>query len=95
MSQFTKFLTTSAIVATAFIVANPLTAQAIPQKSRGACVARTAEEFGVSVFNVVIESVGPVSAESGATTLLMKKKKREKLPNVGLTPSITRYHLLS
>ncbi len=43
MSKFTKLLTTSAIAAIAFIVANPLTAQAIPQKSRGACVARTVE----------------------------------------------------
>src|SRR5579883_1150194 len=73
--QFKPVVGSAAIAAIALTVTHPLIAQAIPQKSRNACVQRTAEEMGVSVSDVRITNVGPVSAESGATTLLLENRK--------------------
>lgn len=72
--QFKTVLSSSAIAAIACVVASPLVAEAIPQRSRAACIRSTAEEMGVSVGNITITDVGPTSAESGAVTVKMQNR---------------------
>lgn len=72
--QFKTVLSRGAIAAIALIVASPLVAEAIPQRSRAACIRSTAEELGVPVSNIMITDVGPVSAESGAVTVKMQNR---------------------
>ncbi|XGV97875.1 MAG: hypothetical protein ACAF41_02870 [Leptolyngbya sp. BL-A-14] len=71
----------AAIAAIALIVTYPLVAEAIPQRSRTACIQRTAEELGAPTSDVRITNVGPVSAESGATTLLLENRKTGETAN--------------
>ncbi|MDX2229780.1 MAG: hypothetical protein NW220_09095 [Leptolyngbyaceae cyanobacterium bins.349] len=72
--QFKSVLRNGAIAAIAVVVASPLVAEAIPQRSRTACIQRTAEELGVPVGNIRITNVGPVSAESGAVTVNLENR---------------------
>lgn len=72
--QFKTVLNSGAIAAIALMVAYPLVAEAIPQRSRTACIRSTAEEMGVSTSNIRITDVGPVSAESGAVTVKMQDR---------------------
>ncbi|MBE9226030.1 hypothetical protein IQ264_11400 [Phormidium sp. LEGE 05292] len=75
MKTLKTILGSAAIAAIALIVTHPLVAEAIPQRARNACIRSTAEEMGVPVGNIVITNVGPVSAESGAATLMMENNK--------------------
>jgi hypothetical protein len=72
--EFKTVLKSGTIAAIALIVAAPLVAEAIPQRSRTACIRSTAEELGVSTSNIMITDVGPVSAESGAVTVKMQNR---------------------
>ncbi|MGI0487681.1 hypothetical protein ACN4EK_19740 [Pantanalinema rosaneae CENA516] len=51
--QLKSVLSTGVIAAIALIVAVPLVAQAIPQRSRNACIRSTAEEMGVATSNII------------------------------------------
>lgn len=73
--QFKTVLSSGAIAAIALIVSYPLSAQAIPQRSRSACIRSTAAAMGAGILDVAITSVGRVSAESGAVTVMMQNKK--------------------
>ncbi len=73
--QFKPVLRSGAISVIALIVSHPLIAEAIPQRSRGACIRSTASELDVRISDVAIISVGPVSAESDAVTVMMQNKK--------------------
>lgn len=72
--QFKTVLSSGAIAAIVLLAAYPLVAEAIPQRSRTACIRSTAEELGVPVGNIMITDVGPTSAESGAVTVKMQNR---------------------
>lgn len=79
--QFKTVLSSGAIAAISLIIASPLVAEAIPQRSRNACIVRTAEELGVSTSNIRIIDVGPVSAESGAVTVKLENRTNGQTAN--------------
>jgi len=63
------------MAAVTLTAALPAIAQSVPASARNACIQRTAEEMVVSTRDVSVASAGPVSAESGATTLFMRNNK--------------------
>lgn len=73
--QFKTVLSSGAIAAIALVVGYPFSAEAIPQRSRSACIRSTAAAMGAGILDVAITSVGRVSAESGAVTVMMQNKK--------------------
>lgn len=79
--QLKTVLSSGVIAAIALIVAAPLVAQAIPQRSRNACIRSTAEEMGASTSNIRITDVGPVSAESGAVTVSLEDRTNGQTAN--------------
>ncbi|UBF26223.1 hypothetical protein K9N68_32740 [Kovacikia minuta CCNUW1] len=63
---------TGTIAAVSFLIVSPAIAQSVSSGTRSACVQRTAEEMGVATRDLSMIEAGPVSAESGARTLVFR-----------------------
>jgi hypothetical protein len=65
-------LRNGAMTLASLLIAYPAVAQSVPSSARSACVQRTAEEMGVATRDLSMIEAGPVSAESGARTLVFR-----------------------
>ena len=63
---------TGMIAAVSLLIISPAIAQSVSSSTRSACVQRTAEEMGVATRDLSMIEAGPVSAESGARTLVFR-----------------------
>ena len=72
MFQFKSIASCGVMAAIALTAALPAIAQSVSSSTRSACVQRTAEEMGVATRDLSMIEAGPVSAESGARTLVFR-----------------------